>query len=130
MVIQAAIFTWICAHTFARQDRPWLARGLTYAAVGAVLSWSFTTIAVAAKNVMASVSDYLVIETAYTVVQWMLVGPLTALAFGPSERWQDSTRRAVAARLTTSVASCQFRSRDELQHLAPERITRTRVASG
>jgi len=40
-----------------------------YAAFGAVLSWSFTTL-VAAKNVMASVPDYLVIETAFTVVQW------------------------------------------------------------
>ena len=86
MLIQGAIFTWIYAQTFARQARPWLIRGLTYAAFGAMLSWSFTTIAVAAKNIMASVPDYLVIETAFTVVQWILVGPLTALAFGPSER--------------------------------------------
>src|SRR5262245_39767530 len=36
---------------------------------------------VAAKNIMTSVPDYLVIETAFTVVQWLMVGPLTALAF-------------------------------------------------
>jgi hypothetical protein len=30
---------------------------------------------------MTSVPDYLVIETAFTVVQWLMVGPLTALAF-------------------------------------------------
>ena len=59
-----------------------LSRALLYAAFGAALSWSFTTIAVAAKNVMTSVPDYLVIETAFTVVQWIIVGPLTALAFG------------------------------------------------
>jgi hypothetical protein len=59
-----------------------LSRALLYAACGAALSWSFTTIAVAAKNVMTSVPDYLVIETAFTVVQWIMVGPLTALAFG------------------------------------------------
>ena len=58
-----------------------MSRGLAYAAFGALLSWSFTTIAVAAKNVMTSVPDYLVIETAFTAVQWAIVGPLTALAF-------------------------------------------------
>jgi hypothetical protein len=46
-------------------------------ALGAVLSWSFTTPA-AAKNVMTSVPSYLVIETGFTLVQWMMVGPLTA----------------------------------------------------
>jgi hypothetical protein len=57
---------------------------LAYAALGAALSWSFTTLAVAAKNIMASVPDYLMIETAFTLVQWMMVGPLTALAFRQS----------------------------------------------
>ncbi len=43
--------------------------------------------AVAAKNVMTSVPDYLLIETAFTIVQWMIVGPLTAYAFSlPSPR--------------------------------------------
>ena len=36
--------------------------------------------AVAAKNVMTSVPDYLAIETAFTLVQWMVVAPLTVLA--------------------------------------------------
>jgi hypothetical protein len=34
---------------------------------------------VAAKNVMTSVPDYLLIESGYTVLQWLLVGPLTVL---------------------------------------------------
>jgi hypothetical protein len=33
---------------------------------------------------MASVPDYLLIETAFTAVQWIMVGPLTALAFARS----------------------------------------------
>ena len=66
---------------FAQRNGSLLSRGLTYAAFGAVLSGSFTTLAVAAKNVMASVPDYLFIETAFTAVQWTMVGPLTALAF-------------------------------------------------
>ena len=49
--------------------------------MGAVFSWSFTTLAVAAKNVMASVPDYVMIETAFTIVQWALVAPFTVLSF-------------------------------------------------
>jgi hypothetical protein len=30
---------------------------------------------------MSSVPDYLVIESAFTIVQWAVVGPLMALAF-------------------------------------------------
>jgi hypothetical protein len=81
MGIQAPIFAWFYRTAFAGRPGTWLTRGLAYAAAGALLSWSFTTIAVAAKNVMASVPDYLLIETAFTVVQWIVVGPLTALAF-------------------------------------------------
>lgn len=81
MLIQAFVFAWIYQHTFAQGSGNLLSRGLRYAAFGAALSWSFTTLAVAAKNVMTSVPDYLVIETAFTAVQWIMVGPLTALAF-------------------------------------------------
>lgn len=81
MAIQAVVFAWIYDRAFARQGGTWLSRGLRYAATGALLSWSFTTIAVAAKNVMTSVPDYLMIETAFTAVQWIIVGPLTAIAF-------------------------------------------------
>jgi hypothetical protein len=84
MLIQAIIFAWIYDQTLARREGTMVSRSLTYAAVGAVLSWSFTTLAVAAKNVMTSVPHYLLIETAFTVVQWAMVGPLTALAFGHS----------------------------------------------
>jgi hypothetical protein len=82
MLIQAAIFAWVYEKAFARLNGTWLSRALAYAAFGAVLSWSFTTLAVAAKNVMTSVPNYLVIETAFTAVQWIMVGPLTAFAFG------------------------------------------------
>jgi hypothetical protein len=81
ILIQAVIFAYIFDRAFAGSGDGWLARGLRYGALGAALSWSFTTIAVGAKNVMTSVPDYLVIETAFTVVQWLIVGPLTALAF-------------------------------------------------
>ena len=94
MLIQGGIFAWIYARTFARQDGPWPIRGLAYAAIGATLSWSFTTIAVAAKSPMASVPHYLAIETAFTAVQWILVGPLTALAFGAPGRGKERFQHA------------------------------------
>lgn len=81
MLIQAVTFAWIYDKAFARQGGAWLARAIRYATTGGVLSWSFTTIAVAAKNIMASVPDYLLIETAFTAVQWIIVAPLTAFAF-------------------------------------------------
>jgi hypothetical protein len=84
MLVQAFLFAWIYQHAFARRDGRLLSRGLAYAAFGAALSWSFTTLAVAAKNIMTSVPDYLAIETAFTAVQWIMVGPLTALAFARS----------------------------------------------
>ncbi len=86
MLIQATIFTWIYERTLAARGGTATSRALSYAVIGAVLSWSFTTLAVAAKNVMASVPDYLVIETGFTVAQWIVVGPLTALALGPTPR--------------------------------------------
>jgi hypothetical protein len=93
VLIQAFLFAWIFDKAFAGQPGGWLARGLRYAATGGLLSWSFTTIAVAAKNLMASVPDYLLIETAFTAVQWIIVGPLTALAFAE----QRSVGRQAAA---------------------------------
>ncbi len=79
MLIQAGIFAWIYEQAFARQRASFVFRAIAYGALGAILSWSFTTLAVAAKNVMASVPHYLVIETGFTLVQWIMVAPLTAL---------------------------------------------------
>jgi len=86
MLIQAIIFAWIYEKAFAQRSGTLLSRSLAYAALGAVLSWSFTTLAVAAKNVMTSVPNYLAIETAFTVVQWVMVGPLTTFALAGMDR--------------------------------------------
>lgn len=99
MLIQAIIFAWIYETSFARRAGGFWTRALGYGAVGAVLSWSFTTLAVAAKNVMSSVPDYLLIETAYTIAQWIMVGPLTVLALGlaPSAGQNFQVTNAVKA---------------------------------
>jgi hypothetical protein len=86
MLIQAAIFAWLYGKAFARRPGTVVSRAMVYGVVGAVLSWSFTTLAVAAKNQMASVADYLLIETAFTFAQWAIVAPLTAVAWSWSRR--------------------------------------------
>jgi hypothetical protein len=79
MFIQGAAFSFVYPRAFS--DRGRVARnGLLYGGSLALLSWSFITLAVAAKNVMTSVPTYMVLETGFTVVQFAVVGPLIALA--------------------------------------------------
>jgi hypothetical protein len=81
MLIQGTIFSWAYPKLFAsRGDTIWRP-GLLYGAGLAILSWSFTTLAVAAKNIMGSVPDYIALETGFTVLQFAIVGPLIALAY-------------------------------------------------
>jgi hypothetical protein len=93
ILIQGAIFAWMYRKAFAGAGGSVLSRMLRYGAVSAALSWSFTTLAVSAKHVMASVPDYLLIETAFTIVQWALVAPLTVL----STESHDVGRRVAGA---------------------------------
>lgn len=80
MLIQGAAFSWVYPRVFA-SGGPVVKNGLLYGLGIGLLSWSFTTLAVAAKNVMTSVPTYLALETAFTVVQFVIVGPLIALAY-------------------------------------------------
>jgi hypothetical protein len=77
MIIQGVCFAMVYGALFAPIDA-WLMRALAYGAFGAVFSWSFTTLAVAAKSRMTSIRDYMAIETAFTVVQWIVVATITA----------------------------------------------------
>ena len=81
MIIQGAVFSWSYPRVFPHRDGAILQKGLQYGLALAVLSWSFTTIAVAAKNVMTSVPTYLILETGFTLLQFVVVGPLIALAY-------------------------------------------------
>jgi hypothetical protein len=81
MLIQGAIFSWLFPRVFARSGGSFLRDGLLYGLGAGLLSWSFTTLAVAAKNVMTSVPDYVLLETSFTILQFAIVGPLIALAY-------------------------------------------------
>jgi hypothetical protein len=79
MLIQGAAFSWVYPRAFSDRSAV-LRNGLLYGLALALLSWSFTTLAVAAKNVMTSVPTYLALETGFTLVQFAVAGPLIALA--------------------------------------------------
>ena len=78
MLLQGAIFAWAYPRLVQRPEQ--IASGMRFAAAAALLSWSFTTLAVAAKHPMTSVGAFVVIETGYTLLQFLMVGPLLALA--------------------------------------------------
>jgi hypothetical protein len=81
MLIQGVIFSLAYPRFFPDRGSAVLRSGLLYGAGLAILSWSFTTLAVAAKNIMGSVPTYIALETGFTVVQFVVVGPLIALAY-------------------------------------------------
>jgi hypothetical protein len=90
MLLQGSIFA---AAYLRLAERPAaLSSGLRFAALAALLSWTFTTLAVAAKHPMTSVGGFVSIETAFTLVQFLLVGPLLAL----SVRLADGASRRAA----------------------------------
>jgi hypothetical protein len=81
MLIQGVIFSLAYPRFFPDRGSAVLRPGLIYGAGLAILSWSFTTLAVAAKNIMGSVPTYLALESGFTVLQFVVVGPLIALAY-------------------------------------------------
>jgi hypothetical protein len=80
MMIQAIVFSWVFPRVFPDSRGSVLRNGLLFGLGAGLLSWSFTTLAVAAKHPMSSISDYVLLETAFTVLQFLMVGPLMALA--------------------------------------------------
>jgi hypothetical protein len=79
MLIQGAAFSFAYPRLFDVHGGA-IRNGLLYGLAIGALSWSFTTLAVAAKNVMLSVPAYVTLETGFTVLQFIVVGPLIALA--------------------------------------------------
>lgn len=81
MVLQGQVFAWAYPRLFDTARAAWVGSALRAGVGYAVLSWSFTTLAVAAKHPVASVSDFMQIQTAFTALQFVLVSPLMALAW-------------------------------------------------
>jgi hypothetical protein len=99
MAVQAVIFAWAYPRLFSTRRDGWVGSAARFGAVFALLAWSFTTLPVAAKYRMTSVPDFLLLETAFTLVQFLLVAPLVALAYRePATAATSSGSRAGALR--------------------------------
>lgn len=81
MLVQGAVLSWLFPKVM-RDDAngSWLSQGLKFGLLMGLFAWSYSTLAVAAKNVMTSVPLYLGLETGFTVLSYAVVGPLIALA--------------------------------------------------
>jgi hypothetical protein len=80
MLIQAVLFAWAYPRLFSVRHADWLPSALRCFGTFGLLSWSFTTLPVAAKFRMTSVPTFVLLETGFTLLQFALVAPLMALA--------------------------------------------------
>ncbi len=81
MGLQALLFAWLYPRVFSTAHDAWLSSALQFAAVFGLLAWTFATLPAAAKYRMASVGEFVRLETAFTVLQYLVVSPLIALAW-------------------------------------------------
>jgi hypothetical protein len=85
MIIQAVAFAWIYPHLFSTGREAWLAGATHFGLLFGLLAWSFAILPVAAKYRMTSIGSFLLLESAFTALQFLIVSPLIALA------WRDSS---------------------------------------
>jgi hypothetical protein len=97
MVIQALFVAWAYPKLFSTRRADWLASAGKFALVFGTLAWSFTTLPVAAKYDMTSTSDFLKLETAFTVMQFVVIAPLVALAYRGAQVSEAGGAKARAA---------------------------------
>ena len=79
MLIQGVIWAIIYERLFSGQ--PILRGAGKFALLACPLAWSFMVLAVSAKHHMSSVSGFLLIETAFILVHYILVSPLIAAVY-------------------------------------------------
>ena len=75
MLVQAVIFAWMYPRLFSTRREDWIASAVGFAGVFAPLAWSFTTLPVAAKYHMSSVTSFLMLETGFTILQFVVTAP-------------------------------------------------------
>ncbi|RBA23559.1 hypothetical protein [Herminiimonas fonticola] len=81
MVIQALLFAWSYPRLFSAYRDKWGRGAWAFGAFFGLLAFSFAVLPVAAKYNMSSVTDFLLLESAFTLLQFSIVSPLIALAY-------------------------------------------------
>lgn len=102
ILLQGLCFAWAYPRLFSTGRQDWAKSALRSGLFFAVISWTFTTLSVAAKNQMNSVLDFLTIETGFTLLQFALAAPLMALAY---RGYRERCPAAAAAPGETAGAS-------------------------
>lgn len=90
MMIQAFVFAWVYPRLFPPARMPWQRGAIAFGCVFGALAWSFVVLPVAAKYRMASVQDFILLETCFTALQFAVVSPLIALAYRLGEQTDAS----------------------------------------
>ena len=80
MLIQGAVYSWLYGKAFAPRATSWMKSGLAFGALAGALAWTYMAVAVAAKHVMKSVPDFLLLESGFVALQFAIAGPLMGLA--------------------------------------------------
>ena len=81
MVIQALFFAWVFPKVFDVTAGNWVSNALAFTAIFGTLAWSFLVLPVAAKYKMASVSKFMMLETAFTAIQFAVTGTLISYVY-------------------------------------------------
>jgi hypothetical protein len=81
MITQALLFAWVYPRLFSTAHDAWLESAMGFAGLFGVLAWTLAVLPAAAKYRMNAVKPFLVLETAFTAVQFLVVSPLIALAW-------------------------------------------------
>lgn len=80
MVAQGVVLAWLFPH-FARGGNPFR-EGLRFSLAMGVFLWSCHVIAAAAKQPISPISTFVLIETVYLLIQFVLAGLLIGLVHG------------------------------------------------
>lgn len=80
MLIQGAAWSYIYSRLFAGE--PVIKGAIKFATLATPLAWSYLVLVIGAKHRMTSVFDFVVIETAFTLLHYVIVSPLIALVYG------------------------------------------------
>jgi len=81
MIVQALLFAWVYPRLFDTARDAWIPSALQFAAVFGVLAWSLAVLPAAAKYRMTSVWRFVALESCFTVLHFLIVSPLIALAW-------------------------------------------------
>ena len=80
MAIQAVTYAWLYPRLVPAVSA-WRTGAMRFFLVAGGLAFSYSVLPVAAKYRMTSIGDFVMLETAFTAIQFAIVSPLVALAY-------------------------------------------------